>query len=77
MHVGASEPSSTNYTLWVDTDEDDSIAMRANAIKYKSFSIATSSWTGSGPYSYVISAPGITANSAILNLILDAASQIH
>ena len=54
VHVGASAPSSTDYTLWVDTDEADSLAMRADAIKYKSFSIATSDWSGNGPYSYVI-----------------------
>lgn len=77
VHIGASEPTSTNYTLWVDTDEADSLAMRADAIKYKSFNIATSDWSGSGPYSYIISAPGVTANSAILNLTLDAASQTY
>lgn len=77
VHVGASAPSSTDYTLWVDTDEADSLAMRADAIKYKSFSIATSDWSGNGPYSYVIQAPGITVNSAILNLTLDAASQTY
>lgn len=25
MHIGESEPLSTNYTLWVDTDETDNI----------------------------------------------------
>lgn len=54
VHIGASAPSSTDYTLWVDTDEADSLAMRADAIKYKSFNITTSDWSGSGPYSYVI-----------------------
>lgn len=48
--------------------------MRADAIKYKTFSIATSAWSGSGPYTYTMSASGITANSAIINLTLDAAS---
>lgn len=51
--------------------------MRNDAIKYKSFNIAVSEWSGTGPYSYIISAPGITANSAILNLTLDAASQTY
>lgn len=77
VYVGENAPDSTNYTLWVDTDETDVAAMRNDAIKYKSFNIATSEWSGTGPYSYIISAPGITANSAILNLTLDAASQTY
>lgn len=51
--------------------------MRADAIKYKAFSITTDSWSGSGPYTYQITANGITENSAILNLTLDAASQTY
>lgn len=51
--------------------------MRADAIKYKAFSITTESWSGSGPYTYTMTATGITANSAILNLTLDAASQTY
>jgi hypothetical protein len=48
--------------------------MRKDAIKYKTFSIATSAWSGSGPYTYQMTANGITADTAILNLTLDAAS---
>ena len=51
--------------------------MRADAIKYKTFSIATSAWSGSGPYTYTMTAAGVTINSAILNLTLDAASQTY
>ena len=76
-HVGTSQPSNADYVLWVDTDEEQSAAMRADAIKYKSFSIATSAWSGSGPYTYTMSATGITANTAILNLTLDATSQTY
>ena len=52
------------YSLWVDTSEDAADAMRADAIKYKTFSIATSAWSGSGPYTYTMTATGITENSA-------------
>lgn len=51
--------------------------MRADAIKYKTFSIATSAWSGSGPYTYTMTATGVTANSAIINLTLDATSQTY
>lgn len=82
-HVGASQPTDTDYVLWVDTDEEADVSlpasetMRKDAIKYKTFSIATSAWSGSGPYTWEVEAPGITANTAILNLTLDAASQTH
>lgn len=111
-HVGASQPTNTDYVLWVDTDEPDAVigyeiytgpsqpteesydlwidtskeadvslpaseTMRKDAIKYKTFSIATSAWSGSGPYTWEVEAPGITANTAILNLTLDAASQTY
>lgn len=76
-HIGTAQPTNSNYVLWVDTDEDTSNMMRADAIKYKTFSIATSAWSGSGPYTYTMTAAGITENSAILNLTLDAASQTY
>lgn len=72
----AAQPGS-QYVLWVDTDEDSAEAMRADAIKYKTFSIATSAWSGSGPYTYTMTATGVTANSAIINLTLDATSQTY
>lgn len=73
-HIGTSQPTSSDYVLWVDTDEDAGTAMRSDAIKYKTFSIATSAWSGTGPYTYTMTATGVTANSAILNLTLDATS---
>ena len=76
-HIGDNSPTSDNYMLWVDTDEEQAASMRADAIKYKTFSIATSAWSGSGPYTYTIQAPGITATCAILNLTLDATSQSY
>ena len=55
-HIGTSQPTSSDYVLWVDTDEDAGTAMRSDAIKYKTFSIATSAWSGSGPYTYTMTA---------------------
>lgn len=77
VSVAATQPTEDKYSLWVDTSEDAADAMRADAIKYKTFSIATSAWSGSGPYTYTMTAAGITENSAILNLTLDAASQSY
>lgn len=77
VSVAATQPTDNKYSLWVDTSEDAADAMRADAIKYKTFSIATSAWSGSGPYTYTMTATGITENSAILNLTLDAASQTY
>lgn len=77
VHVGSAAPSTTDYVLWVDEDEDSGAAMPNDAIKYKTFSIATSAWSGSGPYTYSMTATGVTANTAIINLTLDAASQTY
>ena len=77
VHIGSAEPASTDYVLWVDEDEDSGAAMPSDAIKYKTFSIATSAWSGSGPYTYSMTATGVTANTAIINLTLDAASQTY
>lgn len=72
----AAQPDS-QYVLWVDTDEADSLAMRADAIKYKTFSIEQTDWSGSGPYTWEVEALGITENTAIINLTLDATSQTY
>lgn len=75
--VSATQPTEDKYTIWIDTSEDTGNAMRADAIKYKTFSIATTAWSGSGPYTYNIAATGVTTNTAIINLTLDAASQTY
>ena len=91
-HIGISQPTSSDYVLWVDTDEEalqmisktEAEQMNTatqnlikNHLKYKTFSIGTGNWSGSGPYTYTMTATGITANSAILNLTLDATSQTY
>lgn len=91
-HIGTSQPTSSDYVLWVDTDEEalqmisktEAESMNTatqnlikNHLKYKTFSIGTGNWSGSGPYTYTMTATGITANSAILNLTLDATSQTY
>ena len=81
-HIGlvsaqASAPTNTDYILWIDTDEDSEDAMPANALKYKTFSIATSAWTGSGPYSYQMTISGVTTDFAVLNIVLSGDSEIH
>lgn len=75
--VQTSQPTDASYKLWVDEDEEQALAMPADAIKYKAFEIATSAWSGSGPYTYTMTANGITTNTAIINLTLDAASQTY
>jgi hypothetical protein len=73
--VQTSAPTDTTYALWVDTTEDtDGSIMPADAVKFKSFSIATSAWSGSGPYTYQMTANGITADSAILTIQVNSAS---
>ena len=81
IYTGPSQPTEESYDLWIDTSKEADTAlpasqtMRKDAMKYKTFSIATSAWTGSGPYTYTMSnLTGITANTAILNLTLDATS---
>lgn len=83
IYTGPTQPTEESYDLWIDTSAEPitplpaSETMRKDAIKYKTFSIATSAWSGSGPYTYQMTANGITANTAILNLTLDATSQTY
>lgn len=73
--VQSNQPEESAYTLWVDTTEEaDGSIMPADAVKFKSFSIATSAWSGSGPYTYQMTANGITADSAILTIQVNSAS---
>lgn len=73
--VQASAPADTTYALWVDTTEEtDGSVMPADAIKFKSFSIATNAWSGNGPYTYQMTANGITTDSAILTIQVNSAS---
>ena len=83
IYTGPTQPTEESYDLWIDTSAESvttlpaSETMRKDAIKYKTFSIDTSAWSGSGPYTYTMTANGITANTAILNLTLDATSQTY
>lgn len=58
IYTGPSQPTEESYDLWIDTSKEASVSlpasetMRKDAIKYKTFSIATSAWSGSGPYTY-------------------------
>ena len=65
------------YTLWIDTDEEAQAAMPLNGPKHKAFSITTSNWSGSGPYTYNLTMNGVTSSDAVIVLNLDASSQAH
>ena len=82
IEIGQMEPQGDSYGIWIDTSAEPTIVlpasetMRKDAMKYKAFSIATTDWQGTGPYTHTMSnLEGITESTAILNLTLDAASQ--
>lgn len=78
LYVGEEQPEEAKYEIWIDTSSDAAEVMPKNALKYKAFSIAADAWVESGNvYSYTMEAIGITENSAILNLTLDANSQAN
>lgn len=77
IYIGDTEPAETSYDLWIDTSKEAVEVMRKDAIKYKQFSIEQTDWSGSGPYTWEVEAPGITENTAIINLTLDATSQTY
>lgn len=77
VYIGDTEPTDENIEVWIDTSVEDVNTMRADAMKYTTFSIATTDWEGSSPYTYTLTKSGITSTMAILNLTLDAASQIN
>ena len=74
-HIGDEDPPSEDYVLWVDTDEEQSAVMRADAIKYSTFNIDSSLWSNEAPFTYTMPLVGITESTAIVNLTLDASSQ--
>ena len=65
------------YTLWIDTDEEAQAAMPLNGPKYKTFSITTSNWSGSGPYTYNLTMNGVASSDAVIVLNLNSSSQGH
>lgn len=65
------------YTLWIDTDEEAQAVMPLNGPKYKTFSITTSNWSGSGPYTYNLTMNGVTSSDAVIVLNLNSSSQAH
>lgn len=83
IYTGDTEPTAPSYDLWIDTSEEPvevlpkEKTMKKDAIKYKAFSIESSDWVGEGPYTYSMEAIGITDSTAIINLTLDATSQVN
>ena len=56
VHIGASAPSSTNYTLWVDTDEDIVLSFPVTSVNSK---------TGAVSLTYAdVGAPSINGSGA-------------
>ena len=51
--------------------------MPLNGPKYKTFSITTSNWSGSGPYTYNLTMNGVTSSDAVIVLNLNSSSQAH
>lgn len=77
LAVAQASTPGEQYTLWIDTDEEAQAAMPLNGPKHKTFSITTSNWSGSGPYTYNLTMNGVTSSDAVIVLNLDASSQAH
>lgn len=75
--IRASETAPEDAEIWIDTSEENSTEiMPKDALKYVSFSIAASAWSGtSSPYSYTISKSAITAEMCVLTLNISEVSQ--
>lgn len=78
IYTGDTEPTEESYDLWIDTSKSTRMAMPADALKYKAFTINDDQWIDQDSiFIYQLEAPGITEDSAVINLTLDSNSQMN
>ena len=63
VSVGSNEPTEEAYAIWVNPDIQMPEVYLAKYIRKMSLSIPTSLWTGSGPYTAIISRDDVTTET--------------